>query len=303
MADWSLSTIPPQEGKVILITGGNSGLGYESALALAQAGATVIISARNEAKGQAALAAIRAAVPGARVELLALNLADLASIRQAAETFRQRYTRLDVLMNNAGVMATPYQKTADGFEMQFGTNHLGHFALTGQLLDLLLNTPESRVVNVSSNLHTRGKMNFADLHGAQRYDRWGAYCHSKLANLLFTYELQRKLSRYGASTIAVGAHPGYAATNLQSGSSRLYSGLMWVANKLFAQSAAAGALSQIYAATMPEIKGSDYIGPDGGMRGQPAKIQSSAASYDEADAARLWEISVAATSVDFAPLP
>ncbi|MCB0030215.1 MAG: SDR family NAD(P)-dependent oxidoreductase, partial [Anaerolineales bacterium] len=152
MADWSLSTIPPQEGKVILITGGNSGLGYESALALAQAGATVIISARNEAKGQAALAAIRAAVPGARVELLALNLADLASIRQAAETFRQRYTRLDVLMNNAGVMATPYQKTADGFEMQFGTNHLGHFALTGQLLDLLLNTPESRVVNVSSNL-------------------------------------------------------------------------------------------------------------------------------------------------------
>ena len=241
MADWSLNTIPPQKGKVILITGGNSGLGYESALTLARAGATVIISARNEAKGQSALAAIQAEVSGATVDLLALDLADLASIRQAATTFRQRYDKLDVLMNNAGVMATPYQKTVDGFEMQFGTNHLGHFALTGQLLDLLLNTPESRVVNVSSNLHMRGQMNFADLHGEQGYERWGAYNQSKLANLLFTYELQRKLAQHGASTIAVGAHPGYAATNLQSGSGRLYSGLMWVANKLFAQSAAAGA--------------------------------------------------------------
>ena len=238
--------------------------------------------------------------------MMQLDLASLASIRSFADDFSRRFNRLDVLVNNAGVMAIPYRSTADGFEMQFGTNHLGHFALTGLLLELLVATPASRIVTVSSMLHWPGAIDFDDLMSRKSYQPWQAYSQSKLANLLFTYELERRLSSHGFTTHSIGAHPGYAATNLQfvgaemSGSS---GGLLInrVANRLFAQPAWMGALPQLYAAVAPNVAGGSYIGPGGllGMRGHPRVVRSSPRSYDLVSAQKLWQVSQELTGVRY----
>ncbi len=304
---WIEQNVPDQAGKVIVITGANSGLGFEAARALARKQARVVMAVRDLAKGGQAAAAIQRTTPQANLELLVLDLADLASVHRFAERVAASYDRIDVLLNNAGVMAIPRRVTVNGFEMQFGTNHLGHFALAGRLLPLILRTPHARVVTVSSGAHAFGRMRFDDLQGERSYSRWGAYGQSKLANLLFAYELQRKLAAAGSSAISVAAHPGYAATNLQGvgpqmDGSRISERVMAAANRLLAQSAAMGALPQIYAATAPDVRGGDYFGPDGlmGQRGFPRKVRSSSRSYDQAAAARLWRESEKLTGVRFA---
>ncbi|MGQ9491774.1 MAG: oxidoreductase [Anaerolineae bacterium] len=303
---WVETHIPSQGGKVALITGANSGLGFEAAHVLAAKGAHVILAVRDAAKGERAAAAIRRSAPTADLAVLPLDLASLASIRRAAVEVLRTYDRLDMLINNAGVMAIPRRLTADGFEMQFGVNHLGHFALTGLLLPLLLRAAAARVVTVSSGAHVLGRINFDDLHGERRYHPWAAYAQSKLANLLFAYELQRRLAAAGGQAISVAAHPGYAATNLQRvgpemAGSRLGLWLMSASNRLLAQSAAMGALPEVYAATSPDVCGGDYIGPDGplGQRGFPKKARSSARSYDAETAAQLWRVSEQLTGVRF----
>lgn len=306
---WATNDIPDQRGKLALVTGGNSGIGYEAARALAAKGARVILAVRSAEKGRAAATAIQRAHPGAQAEVMALDLSSLDSIGRFAHAFLERFDALPLLINNAGVMALPYRRTADGFEMQFGTNHLGHFALTGLLLPAILAAPGARVVAVSSGAHAPGQIDFDNLDGSKSYSSWGAYCQSKLANLLFAYELQRRFTAAGADAIAAGCHPGYAATNLQAAGpqmrgSRLGAQLSELGNRLFAQSAAMGALPTLYAATAPEVNGCDYIGPLGmfGMRGAPGKARSSSRSYDPALAARLWQVSEQLTGVryDFA---
>jgi len=306
---WAIADIPVQSGRVAIVTGANSGLGSESALALAAKGAHVVLACRDAAKAQSALQAIRAASPAVSVEAMALDLASLASVRAFAEAFVAQHERLDLLCNNAGVMAIPHRRTTDGFEMQFGTNHLGHFALTGLLLPRLLDTPGARVVSVSSSAHRPGKIHWDDLQLERSYRNWRAYAQSKLANLLFAFELDRRLRKAGTSVISVAAHPGYAATNLQSVGARMAGSpvlerLFEVANRLIAQSAAMGALPTLYAATAPEVQGGDYFGPAslGEMWGHPRKVRSSARSKDLADAARLWKLSEALTDVRFAAL-
>ncbi len=292
-----------------MVTGGNSGIGLEAARVLARKGARLVLACRNPGKAKAAADAIRQAAPNAELEVLALDLADLSSVREFARAFTARHTRLDLLVNNAGVMAIPYRKTADGFEMQIGTNHLGHFALTGLLLERLLATPGARVVNVSSGAHRMGKIHFDDLHWAQRYRRWSAYGQSKLANLLFTFELQRRLAARGSTQISVACHPGYASTDLQfvaprMDGSRLLGRAMALGNRLLAQSAADGALPTLYAALAADVHGGDYIGPDGPgeMWGSPKRVGASARARSEADARRLWELSEAETGIRFAAL-
>jgi NAD(P)-dependent dehydrogenase (short-subunit alcohol dehydrogenase family) len=271
----------------------------------------VILAVRSAEKGQAAVSAIQRAHPGAQAEVMALDLSSLDSIRRFARAFLQRFDMLPLLINNAGVMALPYRRTADGFEMQFGTNHLGHFALAGLLLPAILAAPGARVVVVSSGAHAPGQIDFDNLDGAKSYSSWGAYCQSKLANLLFAYELQRRFTAAGADAIAAGCHPGYAATNLQAAGpqmrgSRFGEQISELGNRLFAQSAAMGALPTLYAATAADVNGCDYIGPLGlfGLRGAPGKVRSSSRSYDPALAARLWQVSEQLTGVryDFAAL-
>lgn len=306
---WTKAQMPSLSGRVAIVTGANSGLGYEVTKGLAEKGATVVLACRDQQKATTAVAQLRREAPGADLLIMALDLADLASIQRFADTFRQSYARLDLLCNNAGIMAIPRRETKAGFEMQFGVNHLGHFALTGHLIDLILRTPGARVVNVSSGLHQRGVINFDDLMGKRRYREGDAYSQSKLANLLFAYELERKLRVTSAEAISVGAHPGYAATNLQGvgptmSGSRVKQWMMQAANAIFAQSAEMGALPLLMAATDPAINGGDYIGPSGtlGMRGHPAKVRSSPASYDEATAQRLWTVSEALTGVAYTAL-
>jgi len=306
---WTIENIPDQTGRIAIVTGSNSGIGFEAAKALAGKGAKVILAVRNENKGQRALEAIQNEYPQADLEMLLLDLADLHSVWEFSDHFHQRYDRLDLLINNAGVMAIPFRETKDGFEMQFGTNHLGHFSLTGKLLDMLLDTPGSRVVTVSSNLHQVGKIDFDDLMGRESYVKREAYAQSKLANLLFTYELDRRLKAIDAPTISLGVHPGYADTNLQETGPEMEGSTvgrwaMEIANSLFAQSAAMGALPTLYAATEPNLQGSEYIGPDGfmGMRGYPAPTQSSKRSHDREAAKRLWQVSEKLTGVKYTAL-
>src|SRR5262249_40285945 len=260
--------------------------------------ANTVMACRSLDKANSAAAQIRKAYPDAAVEVMELDLSSLASVRAFSEAFHQRHQRLDILCNNAGVMALPYRRTLDGFEMQFGTNHLGHFCLTGLLLDLVKATPGARVVTVSSGAHRIGSIRFDDLNWEQGYRKWLAYGQSKLANLLFCLELQRRLEKARARMISVACHPGYAATNLQAagprmaGSSKMES-LPAVANSLFAQSAAMGAFPPLYAATSPEVGGGDYIGPAGlgELWGAPAKVGRSSAASDASAATRLWEVS------------
>lgn len=308
-ARWTAAEVPDLSGKTAVVTGANSGIGYEAARVLAARGARVVLACRSVARAGEARDAIAAERPDAAVEVLPLDLASLESVRRFARDFASRHPVLDLLCNNAGVMAIPYRKTADGFEMQIGTNHLGHFALTAALLPQLLAAPAARVVNVSSTFHKMGRIDFDDLHGERRYRKWGAYSQSKLANLLFTYELQRRLERAGAPAISVACHPGYAATNLQTASARiagsaLQEAVMRLGNRLLAQSAEMGALPTLYAATAPEVRGGDYIGPDGFLEnsGYPRKTRSSARSHDREAAGLLWEMSEQLTGFDFAEL-
>jgi NAD(P)-dependent dehydrogenase (short-subunit alcohol dehydrogenase family) len=300
MAKWTAADIPDQSGRVAVVTGANSGLGFATARALARAGARIVLGCRTPEKGQSAAARIREAVPAASVEPAVLDLADLDSVRAFAADIP---APLDLLINNAGVMAPPRRLTRQGFESQFGTNHLGHFALTGLLLGGLQAAPAPRVVTVSSTLHRNGTINFDDLQGERQYSRWGAYGQSKLANLMFCFELQRRADQADAPLKSVAAHPGYAATNLQfAGSDRLYErAFMWIGNRLFAQSADMGALPTLYAGTFPELAGGTYVGPDGRgeQRGHPKVVRAAGKAYDEQAWHRLWEVSEQLTGVHY----
>jgi NAD(P)-dependent dehydrogenase (short-subunit alcohol dehydrogenase family) len=306
MAPWTTDDIPNLTGRTAVVTGANSGLGFESARALARAGARVVLACRNQTKGADAVERIRHEIPTADVRLDDLDLADLASIRKFADALSNDPDGVDILLNNAGVMGIPYRQTADGFEMQFGTNHLGHFALTGLLLDTLLTRPGARVVTVSSELARAGRIRFDDLPATGHYGKWAAYSQSKLANQLFTLELDRRATASRVDLTSVAAHPGYAATNLQAvGPQMSGSGLMerlsGLANTFFAQSAAAGALPSLYSATAPGVHGGQYFGPDRlfGMRGNPEPVSFVRAAKDPATARRLWEVSEELTGVRF----
>ena len=306
---WTTADMPDLTGKKVIVTGANSGVGYEAARAFAIKGAHVVFASRSQERAEAAVAKLRQQSPDVAVEIILLDLADLAAVHEFALSYNAHHDRLDILVNNAGIMAIPYRQTADGFEMQFGTNHLGHFALTGLLLEPILATEGARVVTVSSMLHRAGKINLDDLQGQQGYNKRAAYSQSKLANLLFAYELQRKLARAQQSAISVGAHPGYSATNLQHvgpnmEDSAVQRAMMSMSNTLFAQSSEMGALPTLYAATAPDVNGCDYIGPGGfmNMRGYPVKELSSEASYDEVAARRLWAVSEEMTGVRYEAL-
>jgi len=304
---WTSGKIPDLTGKVIIVTGANSGIGYEAAKAFARRNADVILACRSMDKAQAALADIQTEIPHAQVEAMQLDLASQASIHQFAGAFKANYDQLDVLVNNAGIMMTPYGTTEDGFEQQFGTNHLGHFALTGLLIDLLLKTPSSRVVTVSSTGHRMGNMDFDNLmyEGSSGYSPASAYGRSKLANLLFTYELQRRFEAIGTDTIATAAHPGGTNTNL--GRHLADNWYMKLAEPLVGrmmQEADMGALPTIRGAVDPNAKGGDYYGPDGFMEqgGYPVIVQSNDASHNRADAKQLWAVSEELTGVTYKPL-
>jgi NAD(P)-dependent dehydrogenase (short-subunit alcohol dehydrogenase family) len=289
---WTASNLSDQSGKVAVVTGANSGLGKVTATELARVGARVILACRNVEAGKAA-----AAEMSGEVEVRALDLADLDSVRAFAEAVDEP---LDLLINNAGVMATPQRTTAQGFELQFGTNHLGHFALVGQLLNRLKAASAPRVVVLSSNAHKAGKINLDDLQSEQKYSRWGAYGQSKLANLMYAYEFARRAKAAGSPIVVTAAHPGYAATSLQNKTESWQDQLMQVGNALLAQSAEAGAWPTLYAATEAVPSGS-YIGPLGfqQLRGFPGPVDSTKASKDEAVAARLWDVSEDLTNVRY----
>ena len=295
-ARWTTDDVPGQQGRLAVVTGANTGLGFETAQALAARGASVVLAVRNVEKGKQAAARIAAAAPGATVTVQELDLSSLDSVRTAAEALRAGHPRIDLLICNAGVMYPPKQTTGDGFELQFGTNHLGHFALTGLLLEQMLPEPGSRVVTVSSVGHRmQARINFDDLQWERSYSRVRAYGQSKLANLMFTYELQRRLSGAG-TTIAVAAHPGFAATELMR-----HTPAAAVVTPLFSQDAAMGALPVLRAATDPGVLGGQYYGPGGflGLRGYPKLVASSRRSHDEAVQRRLWAVSEELTGVTF----
>ncbi len=304
---WTAADMPDQMGRKAVVTGANSGLGLVTARELARHGASVTLAVRDTEKGERAATAIREAEPSAQVRVMALDLADLDSIRAFADA--REDIGLDLLVNNAGVMALPRRTTRDGFEMQLGTNHLGHFALTGLLMDALEKSDAPRVVTLSSPAHRIGKMNFEDLQGERRYFRWSAYGQSKLANLLFAFELQRRVSAAGSDLKSVASHPGYSATNLQTRGSdghgglltRIEDGVMAVSNRVLAQSAEMGALPTLYAATVDDLPGGSYVGPDGvgEQRGHPRLVDSTSASKDRAAARRLWDVSEQLTGVSF----
>jgi NAD(P)-dependent dehydrogenase (short-subunit alcohol dehydrogenase family) len=285
---WTTDNMDPQDGRTFVITGANSGIGLEAARALGAAGARVVVACRDTAKGEHAVAEL-----DGDFDVRRLDLADLASVRGFASELEGD---VDVLINNAGVMAVPRARTADGFEMQLGTNHLGHFALTGLLLDRL----RDRVVTISSGAHRFGRMNFGDLMSERHYQRWLAYGQSKLANLLFMQELQRRLETADSSLRSVAAHPGYAATNLQFHTQSIQDKLMGLGNHIFAQSAAMGALPTLYAAT-EDIPGGAYVGPDGlaEQRGHPHLVGMSGAARNSESARKLWDESEELTGVSY----
>jgi NAD(P)-dependent dehydrogenase (short-subunit alcohol dehydrogenase family) len=310
---WTFEHVPDQAGKTYVITGANSGIGLEAARVLVKRGAEVVLACRSEERAQKALDTLRAEHPGAKAKVMSLDLASLASVRAFAARFDAEHERLDGLLNNAGLMAIPPSKTADGFEMQLGTNHLGHFALTGLLFSKLVRgaagRAASRVVSVSSQAHRVGKMRFDDLMSTRRYDRWAAYGQSKLANLLFTFELQRRVETKwsgGAPVIAVACHPGYSATELQGkgatmGGSKLEAFFMRIGNGLMAQPAAMGAAPTLRAATDPDARGGEYFGPSGVMElgGPPVKVECTATAKDPELARKLWDVSRELTGVDY----
>jgi NAD(P)-dependent dehydrogenase (short-subunit alcohol dehydrogenase family) len=302
--NWTTDAIPPLSGNIVIITGANSGIGIETAKVLASKDAHVILACRSMEKGNHAAQQIRSVVPNAHVEPMILDLSSLKSVRTFAETFKTSHHHLHMLINNAGIMWVPYGKTEDGFERHFGTNHLGHFALTGLLLDSLLNTPGARVVTVSSLGHRSGNMDFDHLmyDGGIGYQLQPAYGRSKLANLLFTFELQRRFDAMHANALAVAAHPGVSNTNLvQYVENRWYFGLLRLLWTAMIQGSSMGALPTLRAATDPEAKGGDYFGPRGFMetRGYPVKVGCSATARDVNLAKRLWKVSEDLTGVTY----
>jgi NAD(P)-dependent dehydrogenase (short-subunit alcohol dehydrogenase family) len=299
---WTTKEIPDQAGRTAVVTGANSGLGLVAATELARAGAGVVLACRNTEKAESAAGSIRAAVPGAEVAVEKLDLSSLDSIRAFAERFDAGHDGFDLLINNAGVMAPPRSETADGFELQFGTNHLGHFALTGLLLAKLEGREGARVVTLSSGAHKFGRIDFEDLQGEGRYRRWRAYGQSKLANVLFARELDKRLRAAGSTVSSLAAHPGYAATNLQSAAPPAFDrAIMAVTNRLLAQSAEMGTLPVLYAATRPNLDGGLFIGPDGfeEQRGYPKVVRPVKAGRDEDVAKRLWSVSEQLTGVSY----
>ena len=295
--DWTRHDIPDQGGRLAIVTGANSGIGLETARELARNGAQVVLACRSQPRAEAAIEDIRAELPDAAVEFVRLDLEDLDQIRGFAASVHERADRLDLLINNAGVMVPPEGRTRQGFELQLGVNHLAHFALTGLLMDLLLATESARVVNVSSQAHRFGKMDFDDPDFESRgYDARAAYGQSKLANLLFTFELARKLEAAGADLLAAAAHPGWTQTNLQK-----HSSLFQLLNPLFGMQPPGGALPTLRAATAPDVRPGDYYGPNGfyEMRGAPTKVKPAAAARSRTDAERLWKISEERTGVHF----
>jgi NAD(P)-dependent dehydrogenase (short-subunit alcohol dehydrogenase family) len=307
---WTAADIPDLSELVVIVTGANSGLGLETTRALAGKGAKVIMACRSPSKAEAARASLIAdGIPEHALELRPLDLASLASIRSFAAGILAEYPRVDRLINNAGVMALPYRETADGFEMQIGTNHLGHFALTGLLLERLLASPTARVVTVSSLMHRIGRIRLDDLSWQRGYRRWPAYGQSKLANLLFGYELQRRAEARGHALLSLAAHPGYAATNLPAvgvelRGATLAGRIYAIGNTTLAQDAAAGALPTLYAATAAEVAPGDYFGPAGAMqmRGAPTRVQAMPKARDPEIAAKLWALSTELTGVRFDPI-
>ncbi|KUI39663.1 short-chain dehydrogenase [Mycobacterium sp. GA-1199] len=297
---WTVADIPDQSGRTVIVTGANSGLGYDTAAALAGAGAAVVLAVRNLDKGNEAVERIKKSSPKAAVSVQALDLSSLDSVRRAADELRAAHPRIDLLINNAGVMYVPTRETTeDGFEMQFGTNHLGHFALTGLLLDNLRSVDGSRVVTVSSVGHRiMARIRFEDPHFETGYNRVQAYGQSKLANLLFTFELQRRLAAAGAPTIATAAHPGFSDTELMRYIPVFVPDIVW---KIFTQPADKGALPTLRAATDPNVQGGQYYGPDGvgEVKGHPKLVASSPQSRDEDIQRRLWSMSEELTGVTF----
>jgi NAD(P)-dependent dehydrogenase (short-subunit alcohol dehydrogenase family) len=298
MPKWTTNDIPDLAGKRAIVTGANSGLGFQTALALARHGATVVLACRSAERGEQALTRVRAQAPDADVVLGSLDLADLASVRAFAEAHGEP---LDLLVNNAGVMALPRLTTADGFEMQFGTNHLGHFALTGLLLPALLERPAARVVTVTSMMHWLGRIDFANLDAERGYHKWPAYCQAKLANLVFAKELDRR-----TALTSVASHPGYASTNLQQvgprmGGNKLGEAFFGAGNLLLGQSDAAGALPSLYAATAPEVESGQCYGPRGlaQSRGAPGRVRTMVRAADRDLGRRLWEVSEDRTGVSY----
>ena len=296
MTKWTHDRIPDQTGRTAVVTGSNTGIGFETAATLAAKHAAVVLACRDRQKADDAIRRIRARTPSARLELIELDLASLASVNRFADAFRADHDRLDLLINNAGVMIPPFALTEDGFELQFGCNHLGHFALTGRLVDLLEATPGARVVNVASLAHRYGAMDFDNLNAEKGYDKMKAYGQSKLANLLFTSELRRRLERAGSGLMATAAHPGWTGTDLQR-----HSAFIMLANRFFAQTPPLGALPTLRAATDPEAAGGDYYGPRGflEMRGYPKKVGAAPAAANDVDARRLWQVSEELTGVAF----
>jgi NAD(P)-dependent dehydrogenase (short-subunit alcohol dehydrogenase family) len=301
---WRAENIPDLSGKVVIVTGANSGLGFEASKEFARKGAKVIMACRNMDKAQTALAQIREEIPDVLAEVIQRDLASLKSTHQFADSFKAKYrNRLDVLLNNAGIMFGPYVKTEDGFESTFGVDHLGHFALTGLLLDVLKKTPKSRVVNVTSFAHTSGEMDFNDLMFENNgYSPGKAYPRAKLANILFTYELQRRLERNGIDCISVAVNPGFVRTNWirhMRERSRFQAFFIGIGLRILGQSPARGGLSLLRASVDPEVKGGEYYSPDGRFGGYPVRTESSEASHNEEDAEKLWEVSESLTSVKF----
>lgn len=307
---WTAKDIPSQRGRTAVVTGANVGLGLETATELARAGATVVLAARDPARAESAIASIGSSIPDADVRFVPLDLASLASVAEFSEAVAAAFPDgLDLLINNAGVMMPPRRETEDGFELQLGTNHLGHFALTGRLLPMMGDRDGSRVVTVSSGMARMGQIDFDDLQGRQGYSRTGAYAQSKLANLVFALDLDDRLENSGLKTRSMGAHPGYAATNLQAAGPRIGGGLgstlaapfMALGHRLLAQSAEAGALPTLRAATEPGLAGGTYIGPDGPgeMRGSPVPVKPVETASDPEVAERLWEASVELSGVDY----
>ena len=303
--NWSQKDIPDLTSKVVVVTGANSGLGFEASKTLAENGAMVVMTARNMEKGERARAEILREAPNATLDLMQLDVGDLASVRAFVDAFKERYHRLDILLNNAGVMAIPRQLTPDGFEMQLGVNHLGHFALTGLLLDVIVKTPGARIHNVSSSANYTGSINFDDLMGEKDYSRWGAYGQSKLANVFFTFELQKRLTAAGVDTVANVSHPGLVMGNLQANSVEQsgtgFEGLLYrIAGPLMAQDITMGVLPMLYGMTAPEAKGGVFYGPRTmNLRGYPAEKQANKDAYDGDALARFWAVSEELTGVRF----
>jgi len=293
---WDSENISDQTGKVVIVTGSSSGLGYETAKVLAHKNATVVIAVRDEVKGNAAIEKIKVENPNADIHLMLVDLASLASVHTFAKNVKKKFNKLDLLINNAGVMNPPYSKTKDGFELQFGTNHLGHFALTGRLIDLIKNTPNSRIVNVSSTVHKIGNLNFEDLNWETRkYKKMRSYADSKLANLYFTKELQTRLNIESSNVIVASAHPGAAATGLSRHS------LFFRMMSLFLQDSKMGALPTLYAAVAPDVQGNDFYGPGGRFEnsGYPKKVEAGGQAKKDDVAEKLWDVSEKMTGVFF----